>query len=256
MTRLGNSLIVAGLAATSAFGLGYAYSNPESLPSFGGRDAEPPKATATAPIPPTTLLPEVDKNDFVYTELFVGSNGYAWPVGRPHRSLYGAGSPDEVKGSLGLPCEYAACHHDQTPALDFYYEDAGSHNLYNYPNAVGEDDIVGEPVRAIISGEIIYARSYKDIPDCYQIKLQGSDGYNYWYGHTFKPSVEAGQDVATGDLIATVGNLDCVGHIDPSSTFPHVHIDAVLTGQNSGDKANRQPHLIDVLNQLYLEMPD
>lgn len=265
---------------SAAFGIGafsillgsayYAVNNPEAIPGYD--PAPVSEEPTTAIVPETTLFtapttapdqPEVSvlsgaspKEQYDYDEVFIGSNGYAWPIGRPHRSLYLSGI------EYTLPCEMPTCHHDHTAAIDIAYSDAGSHNPLRPENAnqTGEDAIVGEPVRAITSG-VIEVDSFQDIPGCQRIQLHADNGYYFWYGHVENAITPGGTsiEVETGQQIATVGRWDCVGSSQSPKSYAHGHIDMGCTTaegpQRGGSDSCRDPQFVAIMNQLFAEMP-
>lgn len=246
----------------------YAGFNADKLPMFADAEAAPtttsppvevfdtPDGSTPLPVENTVV---VDKNSFDYNEVFIASNGYAWPVGRPHKVLYGT--------QIDLPCDISNCHHDQSGAIDISYADAGAHNPLRPENAagvVGEDSIVGEPVRAIIGGTIEVSALGNDSPDyCQRIQLHGADGEFYWYGHLENAISPNGTEVAvlTGQQIATVGRFACApqsvrsaahGHVDQGC---HEIVNGVDTPQRGGNADCRNPNFVDTINLIWAELP-
>lgn len=267
-------LLAAGSAGAACAGLSYAYKNPEIV-GFNAAESSPPPVTTEIIVPETTVvmsplpspetvyavsLPakETGKEQFDYDEVFIGSEGYAWPIGRPHRLLYLTGV--DFTFPCGTPDQ---CHHDATPAFDIAYKDAGSHNPLRPENAdvIGEDDIVGEPVRAILSG-VIEVDNYQDVSGCQRIQLHSDAGPYFWYGHLENAIVGNGQtiEVEAGQQIATVGRWDCVGSYQSPRSYSHAHIDMGCTTdegpQRGGSDYCRDEAFIGIINRLYAELPE
>ena len=195
----------------------------------------------------------VDKNQFPRDEVFgIEYNGlpYVWPAGRPHRSLIYTGFP------FTPPCAMPDCHWDGTAAVDIAYKNPEDPTAQIFPE---DDDIVGEPVRAITNGVIETVKEDPKAENCYRIQFYGADDIFYWYGHLINPLVSDGQSVQAGQEIAQVGGIDCnPGHLDTS--YPHLHIDeGCVTAegpQHGGRDSCRNEDLIALLNTIYLQMPE
>lgn len=81
---------------------------------------------------------------------------------------------------------------------------------------------VGSEIRAAAAGTVLYSgwiRAYGQV-----IKIQHPNGFITLYAHNEKNLVEVGEDVDTGQLIATVGRT---GH----TTGPHVHFEVRRDGK-------------------------
>jgi len=253
--KLSNADKIAGGVLVGLLAYGAYHNKDMALSQFESEPTIPTELSVQTETSATfTHEPElhVDKNIFDFNETFtmeIDGITYSWPVGRPHRSLF-------EEPEFDLPCTtYTGCHWDTTPAIDFLYTDAGENNRYNPLKAMGSDGIVNEPVRAIVDETIIHTKPYKDT-GCYSLKLAGIDGFDYWYGHINQPNVVPEQTVEAGEQLATVGDIECVGNENIASAVAHTHIDAVRSGNDTSNKANREFQLINIANILFTNMPE
>lgn len=185
---------------------------------------------------------------------------YAWPVGRPHRSLY----------KMFLPCDtytddrddvlvrgMQPCHHDpvrqdsfapgENWASDFAYRDQTQFDQTGHPDAM-----YGEPVRAISDGTILDVYIDDRHGDyCSALQFTSVDGHNYYYGHLSENiMVEIGQPISAGEQIAEVGAADC------GQGMAHLHLDRGIMGERGGSEATRDPNYIPLIQTLYLSLPE
>lgn len=171
----------------------------------------------------------------------VNAEGYSFPVSPQKKSENGG-----VPGMSQLPCgSTSGCHHDGTPAYDMSRKPGG-------------DAIVGTPVYAISDGTIDYTRdNYQGQPGCFTLQLHSSkDNFYYFYAHISNLTVQDGQTVTSGQQLAEIGQRRCTGNGSDS----HLHIDrgCIRDGepQRGGRDACRDPGIIDLINQLYEELPE
>lgn len=80
---------------------------------------------------------------------------------------------------------------------------------------------IGTPIRAVTSGTVLEAGPASGFG--LWVRLQHSDGTVSVYGHMNTINVSAGQHVATGQEIATIGNRG-------NSTGPHLHFEVWQNG--------------------------
>lgn len=227
-------------------------------------------------VPVQTLAPIPNKDQFPVSEVFLMQVNvpaypvnnhppqqphtktitYAWPVGRPHKSLMYTNAADT------LPCVPEQCHWDGTYAVDIAYSDAGRNNPMRPLHADGEDAIAGEPVRAFVGGHIDYAKTYRNIPGCNQIKLHGEDGYYYWYGHLGPlAAIPADGVVTAGQLLASAGSWKCDADSQSPQSYTHVHIDQGCVDpkkgpQPGGNDPCRNRLFVEIMNQMYAALPE
>ena len=82
----------------------------------------------------------------------------------------------------------------------------------------------GTPIKAIADGTVVFASqkgSYGNL-----VKLDHGNGVESWYAHTSKMYVKEGQEVKSGDTIATVGSTG-------NSTGPHLHLEIRINGKHT-----------------------
>ncbi len=229
----------------------------------------PSETSAVPALAPTTTeympTPGHHKEEFPDPKPFIINTPigrFAWPVGRPHSSLYYTGH------EFTLPCASAnTCHHDHTPAADIAYSNPNDIKAQIFPT---DTEIVGEPVWAFTDGYAETVKEDPNAPGCYRIQFHGDNGKYYWYGHIVEPLVGDGQPVEVGQRIASVGGFNCVPDGGPNS-YPHLHIDEGQTingvAQHGGGAQTdtfgnpcvdecRDGELIPILNTLLVEMPE
>lgn len=80
----------------------------------------------------------------------------------------------------------------------------------------------GTPVKAVQDGRVVSAGNAGGYGLC--IVIEGKNGYRSRYAHCASLSVSAGQEVARGNVIATVGSTG-------DSTGPHLHLEVTHYGE-------------------------
>ena len=81
---------------------------------------------------------------------------------------------------------------------------------------------IGAPIRAIAEGVVVFADPYKGYGNLVVIKHP--NGMTSHYGHCLSISVNPGQPVKAGQIIAALGNTG-------SSTGPHLHLEIRMQGR-------------------------
>lgn len=79
----------------------------------------------------------------------------------------------------------------------------------------------GTPIKAVADGTVIFAQrngSYGNL-----IKIDHGNGVETWYAHCNTLNAKVGQQVSSGDVIATVGSTG-------NSTGPHLHLEIRING--------------------------
>ena len=92
----------------------------------------------------------------------------------------------------------------------------GWHAGIDIKGEIGSEIVAAAPGTVVYSGWI---RSYGQI-----VKIQHANGFITLYAHNEKNLVEVGEDVATGQVIATVGRSG-------QATGPHVHFEVRRDGR-------------------------
>lgn len=80
----------------------------------------------------------------------------------------------------------------------------------------------GAPIRSVADGLVVFADSYAKYGNL--VTIQHSGGLTTLYGHCETISVQPGQTVRAGQIIATVGNTG-------GSTGPHLHFETRIDGK-------------------------
>lgn len=80
----------------------------------------------------------------------------------------------------------------------------------------------GTPIKAIQDGRVVSAGDAGDYGLC--VVIEGADGYQSRYAHCASLSVNVGQEVRRGDVIAAVGSTG-------NSTGPHLHLEITHNGE-------------------------
>ncbi len=170
------------------------------------------------------------------------ADGFAFPVVATKKD-YGSSYPSGLtKPTCKNSGNSSSCHHD------YFAADLGPKEGYKVVSAkegtvrkVNEKPCTGGP---------------GGFP---AIHIEGDEGNWFYYAH-LKPGslkVKVGDKVKAGDIIATIGPVQCA-----ENTIPHVHFDVTKKGQDSyfarpGPAANA--NLIDpmpAINEAYKNLPD
>lgn len=80
----------------------------------------------------------------------------------------------------------------------------------------------GAPIRSVADGLVVFADSYAKYGNL--VTIQHAGGLTTLYGHCETISVQPGQAVRAGQIIATVGNTG-------GSTGPHLHFETRIDGK-------------------------
>jgi hypothetical protein len=177
----------------------------------------------------------------------VNTDGYAFPLGGVTHENYGNAAMS------ALPCTNASgCHHKGPaaccdPAFDMGIKTTGK------GEAEG-NETMGLPVFAIHEAEVVSVKdNYNSTAGCFSIALKqinsknpADDGWQYWYGHTWKPKVSAGQTIPAGTQVSEVGSRKCA-----KDTANHLHIDRGVDKSAGGSTGKRDNALIPLINSLY-----
>lgn len=155
------------------------------------------------------------------------------------------------------PGNYGGAVHHDYPAVDLITN-------------TGADTSEGIPVVSFTGGTITgYSTYTPEQPHCASISFKSDDGRTYWIGHTtYDPDKYASlvnQHIDAGTPIGVVGPSTCAGY--KSSSAPHTHIDERKCNQGPSDskhicwyydgwKNHYSTHIIDVMVQLYKELPE
>lgn len=81
----------------------------------------------------------------------------------------------------------------------------------------------GTPIQVVVAGTVTnasYSGAYGNL-----VKVDHGNGVETWYAHTSTMYVSAGQTVAAGEVIATVGSTG-------NSTGPHLHFEIRINGEH------------------------
>lgn len=121
--------------------------------------------------------------------------------------------------SYGNPFDFAWLGYVTSPYGYRIHPISGEKNLHR-----GMDIGVasGTPIKAIQDGRVVSAGDAGDYGLC--VVIEGEDGYQSRYAHCSSLSVNAGQEVKRGDIIAAVGSTG-------NSTGPHLHLEVTHNGE-------------------------
>ncbi len=119
----------------------------------------------------------------------------------------------------GSPFDFAWTGYVSSPYGYRVHPISGAKDLHN-----GIDIAVaaGTPIKAVQDGRVVSAGNAGGYGLC--VVIEGRNGYRSWYAHCASLSVSAGQEVAGGNVIATVGSTG-------DSTGPHLHLEVTHHGE-------------------------
>lgn len=96
------------------------------------------------------------------------------------------------------------------------------HKTIRHHNGVDLAAPKGTPIRAIMSGTVVFAHDYEGYGNL--ITIRHSDELTSHYGHCDKIKVAVGQAIKAGQIIGTVGDTGL-------ATGPHLHFEIRIDGK-------------------------